>query len=214
MYRKVTEVAPALQTGRMNLGIALAQQRRFEEAEKELLAALALRPSPGLLANIGALYYAEERYSDALPYFEKSLSSGPPTVVRYMNLGDAFRHLNRSQDAVRAYGKARLLAEGDVALNPRRASARAFLGQSYAGLGDSSRAQSELTQALALEPENATVLRQAVIAYELLGMRARALTVLERAPAPLVTELSKHPDCQSLAHDSRFAELMQRRQAR
>lgn len=214
MYRKVTEVAPALQTGRMNLGIALAQQRRFAEAEKQLLAALALRSSPGLLANIGALYYAEERYSDALPYFEKSLSSGPPTAVRYMNLGDAFRHLNRARDAVRAYEEARLLAEADVALNPRRASARAFLGQSYASVGDSSRAQSELTQALALEPENATVLRQAVITYELLGMRARALAVLERAPSPLLTELSKHPDCQSLARDSRFAELVQRRQAR
>jgi tetratricopeptide (TPR) repeat protein len=213
-YRKVTEVAPDLQTGRMNLGIALAQQRRFAEAEKELLAALALRSSPGLLANIGALYYAEERYSDALPYFERSLSSGPPTVVRYMNLGDAFRHLNRPRDAVRAYEKARLLAEGDVALNPRRASARAFLGQSYAAVGDSSRAQSELTQALALEPENATVLRQAVITYELLGMRARALAVLERAPSLLLTELTEHPDCQSLAQDSRFAELVQRRQAR
>jgi tetratricopeptide (TPR) repeat protein len=213
MYRKVTEVAPALQTGRMNLGIALAQQRRFEEAEKELLAALALRSSPGLLANIGALYYAEERYSDALPYFEKSLSSGPPTVVRHLNLGDALRHLNRTKDAVKAYERARLLAEEDVALNPRRASARAFLGQSYAAVGDSSRAQAELTQALALEPENATVLRQAVIAYELLGMRARALSALERAPASLVTELSKHPDCQSLAQDLGFAELV-RRQAR
>lgn len=213
-YRKVTELAPALQTGRMNLGIALAQQRRFAEAEQELLAALALRSSPGLLANIGALYYAQERYSDALPYFEKSLSSGPPTVVRYMNLGDALRHLNRPRDAVRAYERARLLAEGDVALNPRRAAARVFLGQSHAAVGDASRAQSELTQALALEPENATVLRQAVIAYELLGMRARALTVLERAPASLVTELSEHPDCQSLAQDPRFAELVQRRQAR
>jgi tetratricopeptide (TPR) repeat protein len=130
-----------------------------------------------------------------------------------LNLGDALRHLNRTKDAVEAYERARLLAEGDVALNPRRASARAFLGQSYAAVGDSSRAQAELTQALALEPENATVLRQAVIAYELLGMRARALSALERAPASLVTELSKHPDCQSLAQDLGFAELV-RRQAR
>ncbi|RPJ80357.1 MAG: hypothetical protein EHM13_12155, partial [Acidobacteria bacterium] len=175
---------------------------------------LALRSSPGLLANVGALYYAQERYSDALPYFEKSLSSGPPTVVRYMNLGDGRSHKKQTRDAVGAYERARLLAEGDVALNPRRASARAFLGQSYAAVGDSSRAQSELTQALALEPENATVLRQAVIAYELLGMRARSLTVLERAPASLVNELSEHPDCQSLAQDERFADLVQRRQAR
>src|ERR1035438_10900283 len=83
LYRRVTAIAPDLSTGHMNLGLALTEQGRFPEAEASLLRALRLHRSSLALMNIGALYYAEERYTDAVRFFEESVASGTPSAMRY-----------------------------------------------------------------------------------------------------------------------------------
>ena len=214
MARKVVEVAPGLQAGHINLGVALMRQGRYREAEASLLAALRIKESASLLVNIGAFYYAQERYDEALRYFERCLAVGPPTVIRYTNLGDAYRHLGRADDATGAYRHAMDLAEGEVARDPRRASSRVFLGMVAAHLRDRRRAEAELSQSLVLEPENSTVIRQAAIGYEVLGQREKTLTVLSRAPSRLLEELSRQPDMKDLQQDRRFVDLLEQKKGR
>jgi eukaryotic-like serine/threonine-protein kinase len=214
MARKVTEVAPGLAAGHTNLGLALMRQGRFAEAEGSLLSALRIRESAGLLLNIGALYYAQERFEEARGYFERCLALGPPTVIRLVNLGDAYRHLGRAHDATAAYQRAMDLAEAEVARDPRRALSRVFLGMIAAQLGDRRRAEAELSQSLALEPDNSTVIRQAAIGYEALGQRDRTLTILSRAPSRLLEELSHQPDMKGLQQDARFPALLEQKNAR
>jgi tetratricopeptide (TPR) repeat protein len=214
LARKVIEVAPDLAAGHTNLGLALMRQSRFTEATESLLSALRIKESAGLLLNIGAVYYAQERFDEARGYFERCLAIGPPTVIRYVNLGDAYRHLGRAPDAAVAYQRAMDLAEADVARDPRRALSRVFLGMVAAQLRDRRRAEAELLQSLALEPENATVIRQAAIGYEALGERDKTLALLSRAPTRLLAELSHQPDMKDLQQDQRFLQLLEQKKIR
>jgi Flp pilus assembly protein TadD len=209
-FRHVTKIAPNLSTGHMDLGLALMEERRFQEAEEPLLQALRLHRSPHLLMNIGGLYYAQERYTEAAPFFQESVTSGPPSAIRYRDLGDVYRHLGRNQEAGDAYRSARDAAQDELTHNPKHADSRILLALVCAFLGDSRRAQAEAAQALAMEPENAIVLREAAITYEVLHQRDDTLRVLRNAPKHLLEELSLQPDVKDLQKDAHFQELLQR----
>lgn len=211
IYRRVTEVAPVSGSGHMNLGLALMQQAKFAEAEKAMLTALQIRPTALVLMNLGALYYAQERYRDALRFYEKGIAAGPPSARRYRNLGSAYRHLGLRKQARDAYTTARNLAEDEVARNPRQAYSRVLLALLSAYLGDARRAEVEIAQALSLEPENATVMREAAIAFEFLGRRGKALQVIRQAPPFLLEELTRHPDMKRFQQDSEFKDMLLRK---
>jgi tetratricopeptide (TPR) repeat protein len=214
LYRRVTQIAPRLSTGHMNLGLALMEEGRFQEAEGPLLEALHLRKSSELLMNIGGLYYAEERYREAAPFFEESIASGPLSSIQYRDLGDVYRHLGRKAEAADAYRSAARLAEEELTRNPRDADPRIQLALVSAFLGDGQRAQAEAAQALAMEPDNAIVIREAAIMYEVLGQRESTLRLLQNAPKRLLEELSRHPDVKALQKDPRFLEMLQKQLAR
>ena len=213
-YRRVTELAPAFAAGHMGLGLALTEQGRFEEAEKSLTNSLRLSRTAQSLMNSGAFYYQLERYSDAARMFEESLGAGPPSTIGYTDLGDALFHLGRRNAAREAYRRAAALAENELSRDPRRADTRALLAICSARLGDGRRAEYELTQALALEPESAVVMRDAVLAYEILGRRDRSLDILRGAPPTVIEELNRQPDVKDLRKDVRFQGMIPRAQTR
>jgi tetratricopeptide (TPR) repeat protein len=209
-YRYVTKIAPKLSTGHMDLGLALMEQGRLKEAEESLLYAKSLHKSPHLLMNIGGLYYEEERYTEAALYFEESVVTGSPSAIRYRDLGDVYRHLGRKQEASKAYRSARDVAEDALIHNPRDADSRIILALVTAFLGESSRARVEASQALAMEPENFEVRREAAIVYETLHQREDTVRLLQKAPKHLLEELSRQPDVKDLQRDRRFQELLQK----
>ena len=208
-YQHVTKIAPNLSTGHMDLGLALMEEGRFQEAEEPLLQALRLRKSPQLLMNIGGLYYAQERYTEAAPFFEESVASGPPSAIRYRDLGDVYRHLGKDHAAAEAYRSARDAAQDELTRNPRDADSRILLALVSAFLGDSRQAQTEASQALAMEPENAIVIREAAIMYEILHQREDTLRLLRGASRRLLEELNRQPDVKDLQRDPRFQELLE-----
>ncbi len=208
LYRRLTVLAPEVPTGHINLGLALAQQGSFQEAEQELLQAMRLRKTRNVLLNLGAIAYAQERFDEALQYFIESGASSPPAAVLSRNLGDAYRHLNRTKEARTAYEKARTMTEQEVTGNPRDAAARGRLAVLSAMLGEPGRAEYELNQALAMDPGNVTVMREGAKTYEVLQERDRTLALLQNAPTYLLEELNRQPDVKGLRKDPRFLELL------
>jgi tetratricopeptide (TPR) repeat protein len=163
--------------------------------------------------NVGAFYYAQERFQEAATYFERVLAMGTASAVLYRDLGDAYRHLGKMRKASATYRLGVDVSREDITRNPRRADSRALLALMFAYLGDRPNADYEIEQALAMEPESRSVIRDAVTAYEAFGQREKALAVLNRASRQLLEELSRQPDVRDLQRDPRFQALLVRRPA-
>jgi tetratricopeptide (TPR) repeat protein len=167
-----------------------------------------LQESARVLTNLGLLYYWEERFVEAVRFFERSIAVGPASALRYSNLGDGYWYLGRTQEAAQAYRSARKMGEDDLARNPRQALPRAILGWVYAHLGESDRGAFETAQALGMEPGAARVMRVGALTYEALHQRDKALEALRDAPLALLEELNRHPSAKELRQDRRFLELI------
>jgi hypothetical protein len=100
------------------------------------------------------------------------------------------------------------MGEDDLAQNPRQALPRAILGWVYAHLGEPDRAAFETAQSLGMEPGAVLVMRVAVLTYEALHQRDKALEALRNAPLPLLEDLNRHPSAKELRQDHRFLELI------
>jgi serine/threonine protein kinase/tetratricopeptide (TPR) repeat protein len=211
MDRKMIALAGGVSAGHLNLALALKQQGRYAESEQSLLKALSLGRSGRLLLNLGALYYEQERYADALRLFQESAKLSAPSAAMHRNLGDAYRHLSRPKDAANEYRAARAQAEADVTTNPRSVDARARLALLSARLGETHRASFELSQAMAMDSSSdAAGIANAVQTFEVLNQREKALDLLQKAPRSLLQELARVPDLMELRQDPRFQQLFQK----
>jgi tetratricopeptide (TPR) repeat protein len=209
LYRRAVEISPKLSEGHMDLGLALVGQGRFSEAEYSMLTSLRLRETPRGFVNLGFLYYTQARFQEAAGMFEKSLAGTSRAALWYWDLGAAYEHVGRRQDAIAAYRAGSAIAADEVAHNPRRAASRALMALLWGYLGNSSRALFEITQALETEPDNVLIKRYAIFTYERLREREKTLAVLRDAPASLLEELRRQPDLEDLRRDAGFQELLQ-----
>lgn len=101
-----------------NLGIALAQERRFGEAVDVFYRALAINPNDvsSHLHLSGALY-RQERHDTALYHAEKALELAPESLDAHLYLGNAKASLGRMEEAETHLLKAaQVMPSGMVAL--------------------------------------------------------------------------------------------------
>lgn len=191
----------------MNLGLALKQQGKYGEAEAALLLVKKLRPSARLMLNLGALFYEQGKFAEALEYFEESAKMGPVPAALERNLGDALRQLGKGKEAKVADQKALEKSEAELTTNPRAAGSRARLALLAARLGDFARARCEVAQVLSMESVSATARTDAVRAMEVMGQREKALEILKGAPKGLIDEVGRQPDLKDLRGDPKFLQL-------
>ena len=208
LYRHITVIAPGLYSGHMNLGLALLEEGRLPEAEQALLHAREIRQTSRVLANLGALYYRQERYGDAVGLFEQACRMEPTNAGFLENLGDAWRHLGRTPEMRQAYQKALALESEALSQNPRDALSHARMALVLAELGDRNRAAFEIGQAISLNGGDEWVIQEAVLAYEALGQRGKTLELLAAAPWRFLQELTRQPDVKDLSKDPRFQQLL------
>lgn len=69
-------------------------------------------------------------------------------------------------------------------------------------------AEDRIGEALKFSPGDSKVMRRAVLTYETLGERDRAIETLRTAGPELLHELERHPDLDALARDVRFQQLV------
>ena len=117
------------------------------------------------------------------------------------------RRLGRLRDAGAAYRKAMDIALSQLEQDPRKGYDRGYVAYISARLGDRKRAESEIAQALRMSRDETKVIRNAVLTYEALGERDRAIQVLKGAKPELLQELARQPDLSDFRNDSRFRQL-------
>ncbi|MCW5980460.1 MAG: tetratricopeptide repeat protein [Bryobacteraceae bacterium] len=206
-FRRVTRLAEGLAQGHHNLAAVLTDTGRYEEAEREFQQALRLERTSDTLAGMGALLAYLGRHRESAYYYEQAVALGPEDYLMISKLADAYRRTGRVAEAGRTYGQALDAAERQVARNQRDAFARAFVAYAQARLGRDSAASAQIQGALREAPQDGKILRRAVLLYQALGRSEEALRLLERVPAAVLDELSRHPDLADFRRDSRFDAL-------
>jgi uncharacterized protein (AIM24 family) len=101
-----------------NKGKDLYDQKRFEEAERELEEAYLLRPRDQKVLNLlGLVYFKQEKFEKAEEVYRKLVAESPEAHTLYYNLGLIYFKLNRLEEAESAFLKALELAQDNPKIN-------------------------------------------------------------------------------------------------
>jgi Flp pilus assembly protein TadD len=86
-----------------NLGVALRQERRYEEAIVHLQHALELRDDVEQHRNLAITLRGAERYKDAIPHYEAVLKKDPNDIGALYDLANCYEKLGDNPNAVQTY---------------------------------------------------------------------------------------------------------------
>jgi tetratricopeptide (TPR) repeat protein len=181
-FDKAITLSPGSAITLSRAGAAAQQLGDTKRALSYYEQANAIQPRAETFSNIGTIQYGLGDYAKAAAAYEGSLLIRPVSAVTYRNLGDAYTHLGRKDDARRAYLKAVEQAEEEVSISPNaRAIARLAVYQAKAG--DDAAAVRSLKRAQAMARDDQQVLQRAGVVHALAGRTAPALEMLEKAVA-------------------------------
>src|SRR3954467_13264041 len=108
-----------------NKGKAHYDEKRFEEAERELEEAYLLRPRDQKVLNLlGLVYFKQDKYDKAEEVYRKLAAESPDAHTLFYNLGLIYFKLGRLEEAETAFLKA-------LELNRENAKINFYLGSIY-----------------------------------------------------------------------------------
>lgn len=85
-------------------GVALLEAGCFEAAQQEIMAGVRAEPrNPELYNALGNLMDAQQRYDEALLYFDKALAIQPDFAVAWFNKGNTYKRMECYDAAIEAY---------------------------------------------------------------------------------------------------------------
>jgi serine/threonine-protein kinase len=209
-FERAIELAP---TSSISLSQAGAASQMLGDDRKALefyQRATAIQPRAETFSSMGTIYYSLGEYAKAATAYEGALLIRPLGATTHRNLGDAYVHLNRQADAVRAYRQAVKLAEAEVSVSPSDARALARLAVYQAKAGDDAAARRTLRRAEQLAPKDGQVDQRAGVVHALAGRTNEALAAIERAIAGGVAPrlIALEEDFEVLRPLPRFAALV------
>jgi serine/threonine-protein kinase len=207
-FQLAIERAPGLFDAYNELAAALCDLGRNADAEKALLTSIGLRETAAAQGSLGALRAYQKQDAEAVELYKRALALAPQVYVYWLNLGDSSRRLGRSKEAAAAYRKGMALAKADLYQDPHAGYTRAYVAYFSARLGDRTRAEDEISQAREQSPGDTKVLRRAILTYEAMGERDKAIRALSEAPPELLPELDRQPDLADFRQDLRFKEVV------
>jgi serine/threonine-protein kinase len=209
-FQKAIDHDHGLADAYINLGAAMSDLGRQTEAEQALLTSLTIKESARALNSLGAIRDYQGRDADAAGYYRRAVAVEPSNTIYWLNLGDSERRLGHRAEMRTAFRKVKDMALVELKQNPHRGYIRAFVAYSRLRLGDNVAAEEEISQALHSAAGNAQVIHFAVLIYEALGQRDRAIEVLNGSPQDVVQEIKSERELSSLHRDPRFVQLTAR----
>jgi len=164
-----------------NLGTALNQEKKFDEAIHHLRQALRFNPfSPGTHDNIGIALVHKGRINEGIEFHRRALQIKPEDAGIRFNLADALVEANRMDEAITNY------VQG-LSLNPEHAHAHRNFGTVLASRNQLDEAIRHYQVALHLAPDDAK-------AHYNLGSCLMQQGKLDQARAHLEAAVNLQPD--------------------
>ena len=131
-----------------NLGVALANQGKMEQAAPHFLEALRLNPHNARAQNrLGEELFAQGKIWEAEAKFQRAIKLKPDWGEAYNNLGRVDAYQGKIDHALAMFQKA-------IDLDPNLAAAYKNLGLAWASLGEKQKAVALLTKAVELAPND------------------------------------------------------------
>lgn len=205
-YKEAIRLRPNSVLAHQWYAVFLSTQGRHEKAIAEIKLCRTLDPfSPGISANVGALLYFARRYDLALEELKASLRAHPSFFVNYYYLGLVDIQMEQSEEAIKAFEKAKLLGGEPLDLNLRTAYVYALQGGLRQEVGK--------ILAEAIRASDQGYFSQVSIAtvYAALGEKDQVMACLEKALAARdikLVFLKVHPMFDRVRRDPRFVSLM------
>ncbi|MFO5470370.1 MAG: tetratricopeptide repeat protein, partial [Dolichospermum sp.] len=134
-YQKAIELDPKYAIAYYNLGIALSDQKKLDEAVAAYQKAIELDDKLAIAYyNLGIALRDQKKLDEAVAAYQKAIELDPKYAIAYNNLGNALSDQKKLDEAVAAYQKA-------IELDPKYAIA-------YNNLGNALRDQKKLEEAI------------------------------------------------------------------
>jgi serine/threonine protein kinase/tetratricopeptide (TPR) repeat protein len=209
-FTQVVELTPDNSRGFSNLGAVYYRMGAFEQAAANFRKSLDLYPNADAYSNLGTILYFQGKYPEAVLPLEKAVEMQPGDSTLWGNLGQVYRHVRgRGDKAIQALERAAASAERDLSVNPEDGVTRSRLAVYYAQLGETATALREQRRAVEAAPEDAAVLFNSALTFELAGDRERALEAIEAAIKKGYPqhEIGNEPELASLLADTRFSPI-------
>jgi eukaryotic-like serine/threonine-protein kinase len=182
-YRQVIQLRPQYWKGYNLLGIFFCRQSQYAQCAAMFQKVVDLTPESFRgYANLGAAHLAEGQYEQAIAPLEQSLRIRA-TPATYGNLGTAYFHLRRFDEAARTYAEAADLNDRDHVLWGNLAEAQYFAGNRPAANNSYRKAIALAQETLKINPRDPEVLSRLASYHVMLGKRAASLKYLNESLA-------------------------------
>lgn len=147
LLRRTLAVSPGNFLAESNLGVALSNRGRLEEAIAHLQNAVQQQPRYAYAHNhLGRAYFSVGRIDEAIAHLREAVELSPNDAAGHNNLGLALAQEGRSEEAIAEFTRA-------VRLKPDYALAHANLGGVLVSLGKIEEALPHLREAVRLKPD-------------------------------------------------------------
>jgi serine/threonine protein kinase/tetratricopeptide (TPR) repeat protein len=208
--RRVLELTPDNSGAYSNLGLVLGRMGDRSGARQMYEKSISLNPTYAVYNNLAGLYYLDGDYAKAAGAYEKSLKLNDRDFRPWSGLASSYAASGDPAKSRAAYQKALQIAGAEAAQNPNSAETQGAVAYFCAQLGMREESSRRLGSALALAPEDPSILYRATLVYEALGQRANALQSLRAALARGFPKerVQNDPDLGSLRKDPAFQPLI------
>jgi len=210
-YELAAELKPDSFMAWSNVAASMLNAGRYEEAIPALERSLEIEDNPYGRSNLGTVFFALQRYEDAVEQYRRATDQAPGAAVYWGNLGDAFKALGRSDEAGDAYRAAVDAARETVLREPLNPDARMALAVFCAHTKDEKCAIENADAAVQMQPENAIFALENARILCILDRSETAIDWLDRAVKLGASrgQIENYPELGRLKDDPRYAEILE-----
>jgi tetratricopeptide (TPR) repeat protein/V8-like Glu-specific endopeptidase len=187
IFRKILQIDPNHVGVRQNLGHALMNQEKFDQAVISFQYAIKLNPKdPAGYFFLGNALSSQQKFDDAISAYQQAIKLNPNHANTYTNLGNVLSEQQKFNQAITAYRNA-------IKLNPRDPAGYFFLGNALSSQQKFDDAVSAYQQAIKLNPNHADT-------YNKLGDALRMRQRFDEAIAVYQKSIQLNPNSPTAYH--------------
>ncbi len=208
---RVLELDPELADGLVARARLCYAQEQYDKAIQYARQAIERKPDcEGAYNLLGRAYFASGRFQEAADLIERAIEANGDDYNVYIPCTNALERLGKTEIARRFREMEMLVLERQLEIVPEDVRARVLLAADYAQIGRSDDAIRQSEMAVALRPNDSSVLYNAACTYGRLGKKAEALVMLHRAKDAGYSKggwIHQDPDLFCLHDDPEFNHL-------